>query len=214
MSTSTEPRRFSPLSVGPAADLEERRQAARALGYAEGWSSGRRAAAAQADATQAAIVRDHEQARATARSDVDRALAALSTASGQLAGSAAPLLDEIGDVLLEAAVVLARAVLDAELSTMDDVALAALRRALRPLPTDSRVTVRVNPTDHARLLEVAAPDAGGSSSFDGYDVRLVPDATLRRGDAVADQAGSVVDARIEAGLARAVDAIRSGAWSL
>lgn len=218
MSSSTDTRRFAPLSAGLAADLPQQRQAARSLGYAEGLSSGQRAAAAQAEAVQTAIVREHQAQQDAVRADVERALSALDAATRQLALSLAPTLDQVGDAVLEAAVVLARAVVDAELTVVDDAALATLRRVLKPLPTDTRVTVRLSPADHARVSEVVGVDAATAASsgtaFEAHDVRLVPDASLRRGDAVADQAGSVVDGRVDAALARALDVIRSGAWTL
>jgi flagellar assembly protein FliH len=218
MSSSTDTRRFAPLSAGPSADLPQQRQAARALGYAEGLSIGQRAAAAQAEAVQTAIVREHRVAQDAARADVERALAGLGGAARQLVLSSAPVIDEVGDAVLEAAIVLARAIIGAELQALDDAGVATLRRALRPLPTDARVTVRLNPTDHAQVLDTLGVDAPTAASagtaFEAHDVRLVPDASLQRGDAVADQAGSVVDARVDAALGRALDVVRSGAWSL
>ncbi|GMA88901.1 hypothetical protein GCM10025868_41510 [Angustibacter aerolatus] len=40
----------------------------------------------------------------------------------------------------------------------------------------------------------------------------MPDATLRRGDAMSEQAGALVDARVEAALERAVAAVRGQGW--
>ncbi len=150
--------------------------------------------------------------------DVESALAGLGEAAQQLRVAAAPTLDQVGDAVLEAAVVLARAIVDAELTVLDDGALAALRRVLRPLPTDGRVTVRLSPADHEQVAGVMGVDEmtlqSNESAFEGYHVRLLPDATLQRGEAVADQGGSVVDARVDAALARALEVVRAGAWSL
>ena len=218
MSSSTETRRFAPLTAGLAAELPQQRQAARALGYAEGLAAGQRAAAAQAGAVQAAVLRDQQAAQQAARRDVESALASLGHAAGQLRAASAPTLDQVGDAVLEAAVVLARAIVDAELTVLDDGSLAALRRVLRPLPTDGQVTVRLSPADHRQLAEVWGADEmalqSAESAFEGYQVRLVPDASLRRGEAVADQGGSIVDARVDAALARALEVVRAGAWSL
>jgi len=209
MSSSTDTRRFSPLPL-PSPSGHDDRQAAQALGYAEGWSTGQRAAAARAEAVQVAIVQQHVDNERGARVDVEQAIAALRSATSQLTGTVVPTVEDLADVVLETALTLARAILDAELNAVDDVAVAALRRALRPLPSDARVTVRLSPADHERVVVVAgAPDAQGTTSFDGYDLRLVADATLRAGDAVAEQAGAVVDARIEAGLARALEVVRT-----
>ena len=214
MSSSAEVRGFAPLtrSATGAVDVRDERQAARALGYAEGWATGARAAAAQSEATRAALLRDHESAAASARADIDRVVDALSAAAQQLRTSAMPTLDQAGDVVLEAAVALARTILDAELAVVDTAAQHALRRALRPLPTDGLVTVRINPADHAALQPLVTPAGAGSvaaGQFDGHDIRLVADPAVVRGDAVAEQAGSVVDAGIGAALSRALDVLRT-----
>lgn len=215
MSTSTDTRRFAPLGAGTGNDIGQQRQAARSLGYAEGLSSGQRVAAAQTEGARVAIQRERDLAVQAARSDVEYVLSSLDGAARQLVGASAPVLDQVGDAVLEAALVLARAIIDAELEVMDEVAATTLRRVLRPLPTDARVTVRLSPADHERALEImgAEPGSSGETYFEGHEVRLVPDASLGRGDAVADQGGSVVDARIDAALARALQAVRSKAWS-
>lgn len=209
MNSSTETRRFAPLGLGAATDLNEQRQAARALGYAEGWASGQRGAQAEIEAVRTTLEREHAHTLATARHEFEQALAALQSATRQLVTSTTPLLDEVADVVLAGSITLASAVLGAELATMDDTATPALRRVLAPLPTDARVTVRLHPTDHARLL-AALEDP---TSFERHEVRLLSDPTLSPGDALADQAGSVVDGRLQAALARALDVIRQGVES-
>jgi flagellar assembly protein FliH len=210
MSSSAEARRFAPLSplASPGAvDVRDERQAARALGYAEGWSSGTRAAAAQAEALRSAMLREHEQVVDATRAVTQRAVAGLDAAARQLLSTTAPTVDEAGDVVLEAALALARAILGAELAVVDVAAQAALRRALRPLPTGTVVTVRLNPADHAAVQEVVTPGPSGEL-FEGYELRLVADPAVNRGDAVAEQAGALVDAGIESALARALDVLR------
>ena len=209
MTSSAEARRFAPLSplATGAVDVRDERQAARALGYAEGWSSGTRAAAAQAEALRTALLREHEESAATARAAAERALAGLAAATRQLVATTTPTVDEAGDVVLDAAVTLARAILDAELSVVDAAALAALRRALRPMPTDAVVTVRVNPADRTVLEDVVTRTPQGEI-FDGHELRLVADPAVGRGDALAEQAGSLVDAGIGAALERAIDVLR------
>jgi flagellar assembly protein FliH len=90
---------------------------------------------------------------------------------------------------------------------LDDAGAIALRRALAPLPDDGRVVVRMNPQD---VEIVRAATAGGMSAgtarVDGHEVELVADASLRRGEAVADQGAARVDARLGAALHRAVAA--------
>jgi flagellar assembly protein FliH len=209
MTSSASPRQFAPLSVTGAVDVRDERQAARALGYAEGWSSGSRAAAAQAEAVQAALVQEHERAAAATQAAATSALAGLERAASQLQRDLAPTLDEVADAVLDAALALARAVVGAELTVVDAAAQAAVRRALRPLPTDGLVTLRLNASDVALLEDVLTSTPVGDF-FEGHPVRLVADPSVQPGDAVAEQAGSVVDAAIESGFARAVEVLRGG----
>jgi flagellar assembly protein FliH len=211
MSTSTDARRFAPLSVGAGAGVADERLAARSLGYAEGLASGQRAAAARSKAVLDAAERRRVEFEQAGDADVRLAVGALSGAAGQLNGAGVPVLEDVADHVLEAAVSLARAILGAELSVVDASALAAVRRALSPLPTDAQVTVRLNPQDLQLVLDRSGNGEGAPFRFEAHEVRLVPDAYLSRGDAIAEQSGSVVDARIEAALKRALDSVRAGA---
>lgn len=209
MTSSASPRQFAPLSVSGAVDVRDERQAARALGYAEGWSSGSRAAAAQAESVQAALLQEHERAAAVAQAAVTSALSGLERAANQLQRDLAPTLDDVADAVLDAALALARAIIGAELAVVDAAAQSAVRRALRPLPTDRLVTLRLNASDVAVLDGVVTRTATGDF-FEGHQVRVVADPSVQPGDAVAEQAGSVVDAAIESGFARAVEVLRGG----
>ena len=101
-----------------------------------------------------------------------------------------PVLEDVADHVLEAAVSLARAILGAELSVVDASALGcAVRRALSPLPTDAQVTVRLNPQDLQLVLERTGHADDAQFRFESHEVRLVPDGGLNRGDAVAEQSG-------------------------
>jgi flagellar assembly protein FliH len=212
MTSSASARQFAPLSAAGALDVRDERQAARALGYAEGWSSGSRAATAQAEAVQAALLQEHERASAQSERAVAHAVAALQQATAQLNSALVPTVDDAADAVLDAALALARVIVGAELTVVDAAAQSALRRALRPLPTDLVVTVRLNGSDVERLGDAITRTAGGDF-FEGHAVRLVADPSVRPGDAVAEQAGAVVDAAIEAAFTRAVEALRSGAMS-
>lgn len=209
MTSSASPRQFAPLSAAGPLDVRDERQAARALGYAEGWASGSRAASAQAEALQTALVQEHERTSAAAQTAVGNAVSGLDRASAQLLQSLVPTLDDVADAVLDAAVALARVIVGAELTVVEGAAQAALRRALRPLPTDSVVTVRLNGSDVACLEGLVTRTPTGDL-FEGHQVRLVADPSVRPGDAVAEQAGSVVDATIEAAFTRAVEVLRGG----
>jgi flagellar assembly protein FliH len=201
MSSSTDRaggRRFAPLGQHAEPSRAQERASARAAGYAEGWATGHQQAlaAAQADAERREL--EHAALQATVAQRCDSAVQALAHAAGQLHQRELPVLDEMGQTLLEAALTLAAAVLDRELQGLDDTALLALRRTVAPLPGDGPVRVRVSPADHAELVrQLAAP------SFEGRALDLVVDASLRPGEAVAEADGAVVDGRIASALDRA-----------
>jgi len=201
MSSSTDhvgTRRFAPLGHAARASLTDERTAALAAGYAEGWALGQQQslAAAQADAERRA--RQQAAMDAAARTRCDSAVGALAQAASQLHQRQLPVLDELGQTLLEAALALAAAVLDRELQGLDDTALLALRRTVSPLPGDAPVRVRVSPADHAELVRHLT-----GASFEGRELDLVVDASLRPGEAVAEADGAVVDGRIASALDRA-----------
>lgn len=199
-------RQFAPLRLGAGPVLVDEQEAARSAGYAEGWAQGRRdAVSAEADL----LVRQEESRRrleAALAAETQHALTALEQAVQQVEARTVPVLEDVADAVLDAAVQLAQAVLGAELSVLDDAGTLALRRALAPLPDDGRVVVRMNPED----VEIVRAATGSSTSAEGsqrvsdHEVELVADASLRRGEAVADQGAARVDARLDAALRRAV----------
>lgn len=188
--------------------MVDEREVARATGYADGWAHGRQdAVAAQAEQ----LVRDEEERRrleAALAAQTQVACDALDRAVRHLESRTVPTLDEVADVVLEGIVHLAEAVLGAELSVLDDAGRLALRRALAPLPDDGRVAVRMNPQDLEVVRAAGANDvtSAGTQRIEGHEVELVPDASLGRGEAVADLGAARVDARLGAALRRAVAA--------
>jgi flagellar assembly protein FliH len=67
-----------------------------------------------------------------------------------------------------------------------------------PLPGAGPVRVRVSPADHAELTR-----HGDRPSWDGRELDLTADASLRPGEAVAEADGALVDGRIASALDRA-----------
>jgi flagellar assembly protein FliH len=194
--------------MGSRAVLSDEHEAARSVGYAEGWAQGRReAVAAERDQLQRAEQSRHRLELALA-DEARQAREGLWSAVQQLRATPVPVLEDAADVVLEAAIRLAEAVLGAELSVLDDAATLALRRALAPLPDDVRVVVRMNPRDVEilRAAEESGAAEGVTQRREDHDVELVADSGLRRGEAVADQGAARVDARIDAALRRAVAA--------
>jgi len=185
----------------PAELLEQARASAVAAGYAEGWAQGVREATAEA---QAAAQAAQERARAVAEQDerdraaaLQQAAAAVLAAADRLAQREVPVLAELEDVVLGAAVELAEALLGRALASSPEPGLDALRRVLALTPDGGSPVVRLHPED---LASLGAPE--GDHLVDGRVVRLRPDPTLARGDAVAEYGASTIDARLSAAVQR------------
>jgi flagellar assembly protein FliH len=191
-------RRFAPLGQVSRPSVADERAAALAAGYAEGWAVGQQQALAAAEAEAERRAEQQAAMDAAARMRCDSAVAALAEAATQLHQRELPVLDEVGETVLEAALALAAAVLDRELQGLDDTALLALRRSVAPLPGTGPVRVRLSPADHAELTQrLPRP------SWEGRELDLAADPSLRPGEAVAEADGAVVDGSIASALDRA-----------
>lgn len=176
--------------------LASERTAAQAAGYAAGWSSGMRAAkeVALVEADQARMAA--EQAALARRSRTEHALRALDTAAQRLERTVAPQAEALTETILSAAYAIAEALVGHDLRTNPDRAAHTLANVLGLVPLHEDVTVRLSPADHATLTSepVSVPT--------DRSVRLVADASLQPGDAIAVSGATQIDARIAAGLAR------------
>lgn len=189
-----------PLSAAssPSATSLAEQDSARAVGYAQGWAAGRRAAAvdrAREAADEAQRARLREQA-------VESALIAVRRAADQLGATVVARSEELTGLIVDGAIELAAAVLGRELALSCDPGLEAVRRAVAEMPAGRPVVVHLNPGDLAALDTAAA--TGGA-----HEVRLVGDPALGRGDAVAVQDDTTVDARVAAALERARTVLQS-----
>lgn len=175
-------------------ELAERsRVAGRAQGYAAGWAEGRRRAQEEAEQTAAAQADAAAQAHAAAL-ERQRVLAdALERAAARCGGDLEARYAELADQAVELALQIAEAVVQRELATTADPGADAVRRALTSVPPTIAVTVRLNPEDLAGM----DPDA-----VTGRPVTLVPDADVARGDALAETETQMVDATVDAAMAR------------
>ncbi|SHG26990.1 flagellar assembly protein FliH [Jatrophihabitans endophyticus] len=188
-----EPFAVSPRSGIPDAVLADARKAAQSAGYAEGFASGVAEARFRAEADATAEHARAERAAVQARIAVERATSALVAASTELAGRTAVTLADVESLVVSAAYDVAEAVVGAVVRHDPQRGANAITRALALVPDGATdVSVALNPTDLATI------DASGS--FAG--VRLVADASLAPGDAIAVGDATTVDARIAAGLAR------------
>ena len=195
-----------------------------ARGHAAGYTEGLRAAAAAVDARVATLEAEHAQLMRAAAQQHDRSLAGLAAAVRALETRTVPVLHDVEDTLLDAAIDLAEAIIGHALADEAAAVRSALGRtavgaaAVSPAVSPTAVgrtavghtavghtavshTVRLNPHDLA-ALDVAAVAATG--------VTLVADANLSRGDAVSEFPDGYLDARIGSALQRARAALAGG----
>jgi flagellar assembly protein FliH len=190
-----------PDEVPVPAEVVERVTAnARAAGYAEGWAQGQREARAAAAVEQErvrAAQHEYEQERAAL---VSHALGAVAAAANGLEARTVPVVAELAEQVLHAAVDLAEALLGRELSDSPERGLDALRRVMALAPETGTVTVRLHPDDLAAL--------GAVPAFPGREIQLVADPGLAPGDAIAEQGTTSVDARLSEAVRRVREALR------
>lgn len=188
-----------PVAFVPLAGSRPSDAAERGAGYAAGWAAGhaagaRRAAqeAAQEAERQRAVLAAEREARAA---EHQRSAAALALAAEAMRAAHAPVLASALDAVRSGALELAQAVLGHELSDASAAARAALTRVLGAPGLPDELVVRLHPRDLDALAadELATLPPG---------VRLVADAALAPGDAVAQHADGELDARVGAALDR------------
>lgn len=152
-----------------------------AQGHADGWAAGHADALRQAKETTAHMTAVLERLAAAANAVAEREAAILRSAE---------------DVFAAAAFELAAAVIGRELELAESPGVDAIARALALAPVAGDVTVRLNPDDHdaVQVMHAATLDER---------VRLVPDPSLARGDAIAEWADTTLDARIGSAIERA-----------
>lgn len=197
-STGTTTFRPAPLHVPSAATIEAAERA-RVAGFSAGWAAGSRAAADEAAALRTRLAAQHLTAEADRAAEVGHALEVLERAVAAAAARTAPVVDDVRRSIHTAALALAEAVLQRELTPGPAGARALLDRALA-VPADLGVhTVRLHPAD---LTHVQALLASGERTLpDG--VSLVADPRLRPGDAVSEHPTGYLDAQVSTALDRA-----------
>ncbi|GAA1136045.1 FliH/SctL family protein [Nesterenkonia lutea] len=173
---------------------------ARTHGYAAGYAAGMRAASEaarqQREQLQARAVASAQESAAALRA----AIAGLDAAARALQRQVTPVVESAQKSLVDAGLELAEAIVGTELLQGPHSARAALARVLAELePADVR-RVRMHPDTLAQLPKDAAELAG---------TRILPDATLHPGDAVADLPEGFLDARISTALHRCRAALQA-----
>jgi flagellar assembly protein FliH len=183
--------------------IEQAREQARAVGYAQGWSHGVREAIACQAGDRAAAHADRELLLAEHQQQVASALQALDRAAAALRQSTLSITEQIEDQILAASVELAQALLGRALADPELAAPAALARVLRLAPANEPVTVWLSPADYETLTGPEGTALIGSvEGATGRGIAFETDPELPAGDAVARCASTTIDARLSEGVQR------------
>ncbi|MGJ9424613.1 FliH/SctL family protein [Nesterenkonia halotolerans] len=166
---------------------------AKTHGYAAGYAAGMRAAAEAARRQREQIQASSEAAEQHAAVQLRAATAALRAAAQAFHREVAPVVTSAESTLVEAGLELAQEIVGTELIHGEHSAQAALTRVLSQLEPADVSRIRMHPQTATQLPEGAAAQAG---------IRVVPDAWLQPGDAVADLPEGFLDARIGTALQR------------
>lgn len=175
-------------------DSEAERRQARLRGYSEGHAEGFRTGKAEADAAAALAAEQRAVEDAEARAQLASALSSLHATAAALTARTGTLVDATEHQVSARAIELAEAILAEVLSDREFAATSALRRALAAHSSQPPAEVRLSPADLRTLEEKDAVPTG---------ILIVADDTLSPGDATAEVAEGIVDARIGAAVQRA-----------
>lgn len=171
---------------------------ARAHGHATGYAAGLRAAKVETARRLAELDAASTEERRQGYARIDVAIEALEAAALALHSRTVPTIERAQDVLAASAIELAEAILGYELEDGKNSARSALARVLDNADQKMVLAIRMNPVDVFQL---------DNASRTATMVEIVPDATIARGDAVADFSDGYLDARIQTALARARSAL-------
>ncbi|MHA7132022.1 FliH/SctL family protein [Oerskovia turbata] len=166
-------------------------EAASTRGFAAGYAAGARAAQEGADRLRAQLEEEHARRSAEQVESTRRTVALLREATRALVDRTVPAVATAQEATLRGALALAEAIVGHGLADHDRAARAALARVTSSAEP-ALVEVRMHPDDVRLLVEAGVTEPV-----------LVPDATLRRGDAVADLEQGFLDARITTAVERA-----------
>jgi flagellar assembly protein FliH len=184
-----------PVLSAPADRQATERQ--RARGYAAGYAAGLQAAAAREAQAVDAAERLRAQAAVADAERVRLACAAAARAASAFSRATGELEQVAEQTVTEAALRLARAVLGAELADSGTAARAALARVTAAAEPAAPVRIRMHPDDVMMLGDEL-----------GWPV--MPDATIERGDAIAELEDGWIDGRVLAAFDRAAAVLRGG----
>jgi flagellar assembly protein FliH len=194
---------FAPLAYPVLRDdkLQRAEDRARVRGHAAGHAAGLRAAELEAAALRARLEADYARLIEARMAELAAAGSALARAAAQLNARTAPVLAEADEALAAASLALTEALLGAASEDAYRFAKAALDRALRGADPDPVQRVRMNSDDLELLSETLAAAEG---------IEFIADPKLAPGDAVAELAEGVLDARLSSAVERARAALLGG----
>lgn len=171
-----------------------------AQGHSAGYADGLALARAELAEHRARLEAEAASARLQAEALLAQRLRVLDAAARALEARTAPVLDQARERILDAAFGITEALLGRALADGPTSARNAVARALEGADGEDVRAVRLHPADLALLAPGDAPQG----------VTLVPDASLGRGDAVAECTNGSIDARLGTALARVRTALAGG----
>lgn len=186
--------------------VEEAREEARRLGYAdgqaEGYEDGRVAGLEMMDneirALKARSDEEREVTNATARAAFEALYENSTRAVADALVYQLPLVEELRDLVATLAVDIAEELVGHHLEVDGCAAVDSVRRALESVPKHMAVRLRLHPADVSTVSEFVEQQPE-SSLF-----TITPDLAVQRGDAVAE----AENLEVEACLADALEAVR------
>ncbi len=101
---------------------------------------------------------------------------------------------------LEVAFLVARRILEAEVSTGIEPLLGLVRSALRKLGESRRIVIRLSPRDAAAVTAALAARGAATLAAGSAQIEIVTDATLSGGDCVVEGDLGAVDGRLDTRL--------------
>ncbi|WP_345762616.1 FliH/SctL family protein [Diaminobutyricibacter sp. McL0608] len=176
----------------------EAEEQARARGYAAGYAQGAREAERELAERRKQLDAEFAVAAEQAEALLQRRLGAVELMLHTLDARLEPVVESAQQSLAVAALDLAEAVVGVELGDAESSAKAVVTRVLSSVDANETTVVRVNPGE----LPLLAALFGGTEA-----ISLVADASLDRGDAIAELPSGFVDARIRSSLDRARSAL-------
>jgi flagellar assembly protein FliH len=190
----------------PADLIEHARASAAAVGYAHGWAQGVREARLATTAEESAARSEMAEHIVGQRAELAALLITVAETVQAVQRQAEQAAELGDDTVLKAALRIAQALLGAELSDPDGATRAAVRRALRSIPTAEPVTIAINADvceqmNNGPLADLLMTEAAPCS------VTFIPDANLAIGDAIARSGVMTADARLTQAVRRVRECI-------